>query len=343
MEVVGAVASTAQLVTLITSMITTIEDIQDYLKNAPRRICERQRSLASLETVLAFIENLQLPGPEKLAEPFLIVREKLNELQRLLEKNLQCIIAPFIVRLWRLREILRTENTIIQTLITLDQEKATLVLHLSAMHMAIQNKKLSQIDKHILRVESNIMASTLSTPGRFSPFRKRTTKLARHHDRSVMSMAIQIKRMKRMFCKRNTQLMVDNNSHPMGTETSSEEPSPITQVVLDRQTFDEDGVDDRDIDSGMESEEEIQELGDEENPPSQSSNPGHQDIPTEFWDKRAETVILHCDFKVRGRMGKVFHHVPTNQSPNDLQGDRYSMWNNKADVGSFGTIAYFRK
>ncbi|CAJ2502466.1 Uu.00g098600.m01.CDS01 [Anthostomella pinea] len=159
MEVFGAIASTVQLASALTTLLTVIQDIRDDFRVIRQRTVERQSYLMSLAAVLSIIQRSQSQDWAKLEEPLQAVRTKLEEIQNLLDKVSQRSTASFPVRLWRVHSLTRAENAISRNFVVLNQEKTTLILYVAS----IQGCTLLHTQRLVTQIESKIMAEKPSS------------------------------------------------------------------------------------------------------------------------------------------------------------------------------------
>ncbi|KAI9708048.1 MAG: hypothetical protein M1820_004252 [Bogoriella megaspora] len=138
LEVLGGIASAAQICTYIAKGVSTLRAIQVELRSAPDRIRQQTHCLSLLIDILQFLEDDYLLETLPIHAHIQQIYEKAGELGSILTKNarrLKCTSSKRVLNAWR---VLRKEQHILRTLSALEQDKSSLLLAISAYGIKVQ-------------------------------------------------------------------------------------------------------------------------------------------------------------------------------------------------------------
>ena len=147
MEVLGAVAASAQLA----SLLLTISSIRSDLQDLNWRFQRNLEDLLSLEAVLLLInQSYQEPCPFQ--KTLRNIDKKAEDIKKCLKKFIHDPKKSIITRLLKFPSLKQAEAWVSKEITALETDKTTLILHLSA----VQSNTLSQVKQIITEIQSGL-------------------------------------------------------------------------------------------------------------------------------------------------------------------------------------------
>lgn len=151
LEVLGAIASAAQLATYVVKAAIFLSDIHERLKSAPGRIAQHAHQIARLVEVVLYIKDNELIYTKLVFAQLEHTIEEASNLRKLLIKVLGQYTSPSIrKKYWNLLKG-KNEVQILCALENLEREKTGLTLCLAAA----QTELLYDVKREVRREETN--------------------------------------------------------------------------------------------------------------------------------------------------------------------------------------------
>lgn len=134
LEVLGGVASAAQICAYISRGVATLQAVLTELRVAPDRIRKQSSHLLKLIDILESLENLDLLEQFHIRNHIEPIYEKTCELREILAQNASSIRKNSINKYFSALRFLQKEKHISNILCALEQDKSNLLLFLTSAY-----------------------------------------------------------------------------------------------------------------------------------------------------------------------------------------------------------------
>lgn len=134
LETLGAVVSTAQIITYIGSIVSTIDTVRTQIRDGPSRIQQQDEQLTFLASLVESVRGISSLHTEQVATRLDIIAQKVDELHRILTKYLSDLQTKSPKRFLVAITALKAERQISQSLAVLECDKSSLLLHITKVN-----------------------------------------------------------------------------------------------------------------------------------------------------------------------------------------------------------------